>query len=152
MRNKRAIIFSVLLGFLPFTGFAETPTKESQGAYDVCAEIKCDNVKNYLNQLQTAVKTNNKAAAANLMTYPLRINEMKNGKVIHRKIKNEKEFIRQYDSLLTDAIKKSILKSTVKDSISNYQGIGIVDGKLWLVNDVLPIHAFVINIENRESN
>ncbi len=83
-------------------------------------------------KLKTAVASGDKEAVADLVLSPLRVK----GKNSALKITTREEFLKQYDTLFTEPIKKALANQS-KDNLSvNYQGVMVGNGELWL-GDIL---------------
>ncbi|MBE5253852.1 MAG: hypothetical protein QRY16_15875 [Enterobacterales bacterium endosymbiont of Blomia tropicalis] len=77
----------------------------------------------FLNALQHAVASNDKAAVASLVEYPITINK--------KKITTSSAFIKNYDNILNSNVKKAIANQKYEDLFVRDQGIMIGDGQVW---------------------
>ena len=85
-------------------------------------------VHQILTDLQQAVAKHNPAAVAELIHYPIKVNPGKKPFTI----KNEKEFIKDYDRIITHDIEDAILKQKYETLFVNSQGAMIGDGEVWI--------------------
>ncbi len=97
-----------------------------------------DNNMSYQQALETAnklndlVKRNDKVAISKMVEYPVRIiKRKKSGDSIYYYIKTDKDFLGQYDSLFTPALKK-LLNEDHKVVCSSLMMIGTAGGHIWL--------------------
>jgi hypothetical protein len=109
-----------------------TPTSPtSLSALDKSIDLSVgDHVKvqQILTQLQQAVASHNAPAVAALIHYPTKVNPGKKPFTI----KNEKEFIKDYDRIITHDIQDVILKQKYENLFVNSQGAMIGDGEVWI--------------------
>ncbi len=81
----------------------------------------------FLASLQAAVKSGDKAAVADMASYPLT--------VIHgsqrTRIKSKSLLISQYDSVFDGRIRRAIEQQTAKCLFGNYQGAMVGNGEVW---------------------
>ncbi|MHA6529310.1 hypothetical protein [Paenibacillus sp. BAC0078] len=91
--------------------------------------------------LQKVVKEGKKSEVANLMVYPLKVNNK--GKTIE--IKTKKDFIAKYDKIMTAKIKKALLAQKVDKVFVNSKGVMIGNGELWIGQFGEQVGVFVIN-------
>jgi hypothetical protein len=85
-------------------------------------------VQHLLTQLQAAVAKHDAAAVAALVHYPIKVNPGKKPFTI----KNEKEFIKDYDRIITHDIQDAIFKQKYENLFVNSQGAMIGDGEVWI--------------------
>jgi hypothetical protein len=85
-------------------------------------------VHQILTQLQQAVAQHNAAGVAVLVHYPIKVNPGKKPFTI----KNEKEFIKDYDRIITHDIADAIFKQKYETLFVNSQGAMIGDGEVWI--------------------
>ncbi|MGN7760531.1 hypothetical protein [Paenibacillus sp. 22594] len=78
--------------------------------------------------LQKYVKAGKKSDVANLMVYPLKVNNK--GKTIE--IKTKKDFIAKYDKIMTAKVKKALLAQKLDKVFINSKGVMIGNGELWM--------------------
>lgn len=101
-----------------------------------------DNVKQftgYFANLRRAVANNNKEAVAKRVSYPLIINSSSK----KRSILNEKQFIAEYNTIITAKIKKALAAQRLDDLFIRDMGVKIGDGELWIapINSKPGIYA-----------
>jgi hypothetical protein len=85
-------------------------------------------VHQILTELQQAVSKHNPAAVAALVHYPIKVNPGKKPFTI----KNEKEFIKDYDRIITPDIASAIYKQKYDNLFVNSEGAMIGDGEVWI--------------------
>jgi hypothetical protein len=85
-------------------------------------------VHQILTDLQQAVAKHNPAAVAELIHYPIKVNPGKKPFTI----KTEKEFIKDYDRIITPDIQDAILKQKYDTLFVNSEGAMIGDGEVWI--------------------
>jgi hypothetical protein len=85
-------------------------------------------VHNLLTQLQAAVAKHDAPAVAALVHYPIKVNPGKKPVTV----KNEKEFVRDYDRIITNDIADAIFKQKYENLFVNSQGAMIGDGEVWI--------------------
>jgi hypothetical protein len=81
----------------------------------------------FLTELQNAVKAEDKAKVAAMISYPLL--------VIHgslrTRIKTKAEFLGQYEAIFDAHVRQTIAQQSAKCLFGNYQGAMIGDGEVW---------------------
>lgn len=82
----------------------------------------------YFINLQKAVAKNDKKAVSKLVYYPLNVNS--NGKI--NVIKNQKQFIKEYKTIMTKKVKNSVLKQKPDKVFVNYKGAMTGSGEVWI--------------------
>ncbi|MFS0554280.1 hypothetical protein [Brevibacillus sp. 179-C9.3 HS] len=94
-------------------------------------------------KLQEAVKKNDQTEVAKQMRYPLRVN--KDGKSLF--IKDEKQFLADYDQIITEKVKEAFLHQKVNDTFVNDQGVMVGNGEMWLGQFLDRFAVFAINVD-----
>ena len=113
---------------LPTICAAQTPTPT---VLDKSIDLSVgDHVKvhNLLTQLQAAVAKHDAPAVAALVHYPIKVNPGKKPFTI----KNEKEFVKDYDRIITPDIASAIYKQKYDNLFVNSEGAMIGDGEVWI--------------------
>jgi len=82
----------------------------------------------YFTKLQKAVTKNDKKAVSKLVYYPLNVNSKGKTKVI----KNQKQFIKEYNTIMTKKVKNSVLKQKPDKVFVNYKGAMTGNGEVWI--------------------
>ena len=85
-------------------------------------------VHQILTSLQQGVAKHDAATVASLVHYPIKVNPGKKPFTI----KNQKEFIKDYDRIITHDIQDAIFKQKYEDLFVNSQGAMIGDGEVWI--------------------
>ncbi|MGD0932708.1 MAG: hypothetical protein ABR902_18840 [Candidatus Korobacteraceae bacterium] len=81
----------------------------------------------FLMQLQSVVKTDDKAKLAAMISYPLLV--IHGGRKTH--IKTKAEFLSQYETIFDGPVRRAIAQQSAKCLFGNYQGAMIGDGEVW---------------------
>jgi hypothetical protein len=81
-----------------------------------------------LTQLQQGVAKHDASTVASLVHYPIKVNPGKKPFTV----KNQKEFIKDYDRILTHDIEDAIFKQKYENLFVNSQGAMIGDGEVWI--------------------
>ena len=79
-------------------------------------------------ELQKAVSAHDANAVAALVRYPIGVKV--HGKEKH--IKTPRDFVLNYDGIMTPGISKAIAAQKYEDLAVNYQGIMFGDGQVWI--------------------
>ncbi|WP_379129734.1 hypothetical protein [Paenibacillus sp. sgz500958] len=91
--------------------------------------------------LQKYVKEGKKSEVANLMVYPLKVNNK--GKTME--IKTKKDLITKYDQIMTAKVKKALLAQKVDKVVVSWKGVMIGNGALWMGQSGEQVGVFAIN-------
>lgn len=133
MRRLQLILTLVLVLILTLAGAgrAAGPTKEE------CALAGFDNpaqLTSLVTKLKKAVENGDKAAVAAMVGYPITV---KLGGA-EREIENQADFIKNYDAIMTKAVREAVLHQKMEDIFINRQGAMLTDGtgtgRIWLMN------------------
>lgn len=104
----------------------------------------------WVKQLQIAIHNQDKNAIANLVTYPLRIND---GPKKTHFIKDQKQFLLEYSSIITTPVENKILHADSTAIFCNAQGGMIADGTIWFSSqDANLIKIRTINLSRVYQN
>ncbi len=129
IRTHLASLFLIATALLPLTlisAQAPTPTDHDKSIdLSVGDHTK---VHQILIALQQAVAKHNPAAVAALVHYPIKVNPGKKPFTV----KNEKEFIKDYDRIITPDIASAIYKQKYDNLFVNSEGAMIGDGEVWI--------------------
>ncbi|MDH6348894.1 hypothetical protein [Brevibacillus sp. 1238] len=82
----------------------------------------------FFRKLQEAVQAGDKRQVAKKVHFPLRIN--KDGS--SRYIRDEQQFLAEYDQIFSDKVKKALLVQNVQETFVNAEGVMVGNGELWL--------------------
>jgi len=96
---------------------------------------------------QAALQKDSPSEASALISYPLRVNLIKNGQHVSKVIKNTAQFTMRWPQLFSDGVKQKILAAHAEDSnqmICNDLGIGFADGLVWFYGDS-SAQIYVVN-------
>ena len=120
------LLIATALILTPISAQAPTPTDHDKSIdLSVGDHTK---VHQILTDLQQAVSKHNPAAVAALVHYPIKVNPGKKPFTI----KNEKEFIKDYDRIITPDIASAIYKQKYDNLFVNSEGAMIGDGEVWI--------------------
>jgi hypothetical protein len=111
----------------PTSGRAQTGSAEFDKSIDqtVGNHVK---VHQLLTDLQRSVANHNAAGVAALVHYPIKVNPGKHPFTV----KNQKEFIKDYDRIITPDISDVILKQKYETLFVNSQGAMLGEGEVWI--------------------
>lgn len=90
-----------------------------------------ESVSSFLARLQKAVASDDRAAVAKLVAYPLRA---WNGKATVS-IRNRQEFLAQYPKIFTASLKQTVAVAKVEQAFANWQGVMFDSGRFWIRPD-----------------
>lgn len=118
--------------FTPQLSFAATNTPTDLEALDERTRFLFDepasHVIDFFLEIQDYVRTDNKEKLAALILYPIKIHSI-DGKDVE--IKNEKEFIANYEKFATPKWKGIILAQDPAKLFTNWQGVMVNNGEMW---------------------
>ncbi len=83
--------------------------------------------RTFLSELQAAVKAEDKAKVAALISYPVLV--IRGDRKTH--IKTKAEFLNRYDAIFDAHVRQVIAQQSAKCLFGNYQGAMIGDGEVW---------------------
>ena len=131
IRTQLTSLILIAGALLPPTLTAAQSSPTALTALDKSIDLSVgDHVKvqQLLTQLQQAVAKHNAPAVASLVHYPIKVNPGKKTFTV----KNEKAFIKDYDSIITQDIAAAIFKQKYENLFVNSQGAMIGDGEVWI--------------------
>jgi len=105
----------------PDSGACKGSTVDLQGA-DFAQKSRT-----FLSELQSAVKAEDKAKVAAMISYPLLV--IRGDRKTH--IKTKAEFLSQYPVIFDTHVRQAIAQQSSKCLFGNYQGAMIGDGEVW---------------------
>ncbi|WP_289139200.1 hypothetical protein [uncultured Brevibacillus sp.] len=76
------------------------------------------------------------------MKYPLRVNKVGASRFVH----SEKQFLTEYDLIMTGKVRQALLQQIVTNTFVNDQGVMVGDGELWLGQFGNKFGIFAINL------
>ena len=131
--RRALLVMSIVSGLLYGPAWGEwgvcvAAAQETTNRYEVAGITNPQAFEAFYRKLQTWVAKGNKAAIANHGQYPLRVN--KDGQ--SRLIATEKQFLAEYDRIMTEKVKQALMQQDVKNTFVNYQGVMVGNGELWL--------------------
>jgi hypothetical protein len=129
---RRPASYSAIALFLISIGVAGAQTPPiTPSAFDKSIDLSVGDhvqVQRLLTSLQSAVSSHNAPVVASLVHYPIKVNPGKRPFTV----KNEKEFVKDYDRIITHDISDAILKQKYEGLFVNSQGAMIGDGEVWI--------------------
>jgi hypothetical protein len=131
IRTQLASLILIAGAFLPPTLLAAQTDSASTAALDKSIDLSVGDhlrVHRLLTTLQQGVANHDPAAVAVLVHYPIKVNPGKKPFTV----KNEKAFIKDYDSIITHDIADAIFKQKYETLFVNSQGAMIGDGEVWI--------------------
>lgn len=81
----------------------------------------------FFTKLKKAVAEGGKETVASMIDYPFQARIK--GKAV--KIRDQKQFVADYDQIITSKVKDAVAKQTYATLIANWQGVMIGDGEIW---------------------
>lgn len=87
-------------------------------------------------KIKKFIELEDKEEVADLVMFPVTF--MENDKYI--KVYNRKQFIENYDKIITDDIKSAVSTSTYKDIFSSWRGAMLGNGEVWFTNYIIAIN------------
>ena len=87
-------------------------------------------VQHLLADLQQSVASHNAAGVAALVHYPIKVNPGKKPFTV----RSQKEFIKDYDHIITQDISEAILKQKYDALFVNSQGAMLGEGEVWITS------------------
>ena len=90
-----------------------------------------EDVSTFLARLQKAVASDERAAVAKLVAFPLRA---WNGQATVS-VRNRQEFLAQYPKIFTANVKQAIAAARVEQAFANWQGVMFDNGSFWIRPD-----------------
>jgi hypothetical protein len=115
-----------------------------ENRYEAIGITNAKEFEKSFNTIKFLVKNNEKSKVASYVSYPLRVNKKDKTMKIHSK----EDFIKNYNTIITENVKKALLDQDVAKTFVNYQGVMVGSGEIWFthVNNKAMIYA--INIFN----
>lgn len=102
--------------------------QEDMNRYEVAGITDAEAFEQFYRKLQKWVNDENRKAVARHVKYPLRVN--KGGQ--SRFVDSEKQFLDEYDQIMTEKVRHALLQQDVRDTFVNFQGVMVGNGELWL--------------------
>ncbi|BAH43125.1 hypothetical protein BBR47_21480 [Brevibacillus brevis NBRC 100599] len=115
----------------------------SSNRYEVAGITNAGAFEAFFEKLQEAVKNSDKTEVAKHVRYPLRVN--KDGK--SQFIRDEQQFLEEYNRIMTEKVKEAFLQQKVTDTFVNDQGVMVGNGEIWLGQFSNRFVVFAINVE-----
>jgi hypothetical protein len=142
--NKSSYFFTVLKGFMEvvekngykLTDEVEQYRKGNIGKLLLSSAVNpyyvagIDDAKEFEKMyqlIQAAVSNNYKDIVAEYIAYPIKVS-IDGTKT---EIKNESEFVKNYDKIMTEEVKTALLNQNIKETFVNYKGVMVGQGEIW---------------------
>ena len=113
-----------------------------ENRYEVIGITNAKEFEKSFNTIKSLVKNNEKSKVASYVSYPLNVNK-KDKKM---KIESKDDFIKNYNTIITEDVKKALLNQDVTKTFVNYQGVMVGDGEMWLTHFKNKAMIYAINI------
>lgn len=119
-----------------------------ENRYELIGITNAKEFEKSFNTIKFLVKNNEKSKVANYVSYPLNVN--KEDKKI--KIQSKEDFIKNYNTIITENVKKALIDQDVAKTFVNYQGVMVGSGEIWFthVNNKAMIYAINLFVTNEE--
>jgi hypothetical protein len=119
-----------------------------ENRYELIGITDAKEFEKSFNTLKSLIKNNEKTKVANYVSYPLNVNK-ENKKI---KIQSKEDFIKNYNTIITENVKKALLNQDVAKTFVNYQGVMVGSGEMWFthVNNRAMIYAINIFDTNKD--
>lgn len=105
-----------------------TFAQEETNRYEVAGITDPEAFETFYGKLQKWMSKGNKEAIARHVQYPLRVN--KDGQ--SHFVANDKQFVAEYEQIMTERVRHALQQQDVKQAFVNYQGVMVGNGELWL--------------------
>jgi len=139
MKNPAIIIISLLVvANILSSGFAG-----ARGKYEAAGISDSKAAENFFLHLQQAVRNNQRAKVAAMMSYPISV-RVRSRKV---KLRAKADLLKRYDFVFNKKVKHALAAQKIPDLFANWQGIMIGNGELWF-NQMPVSHNFKITAIN----
>lgn len=108
---------------------ADNPQTPSDGGnpYETAGIDHPDQFNVFFTSVQKAVADGDKEQVADAVLYPLRVNA--NG--TSQNYKDKAAFLADYDSIMTDSVKKALTDQKLDTLFVNYKGVMVGNGEIW---------------------
>lgn len=113
-----------------------------ENRYELIGITNAKEFEKSFNTIKSLVKNNEKSKVANYVSYPLNVN--KEDKKI--KIQSKEDFIKNYNTIFTENVKKALLNQDVTKTFVNYQGVMVGSGEIWFTHVKNKAMIYAINI------
>ena len=131
-------IFVLIITAMTFSVLGENLIEDSS---EKIVGINEKEIVRFLGYLKRAIKENDKSAVSSLVSFPFKT--FQKGKRVE--VYSKQTFLKHYDSIFNEKVKKAILDQTIKDLFINSKGVMIGNGELWF-GKVLTDNKFQIKI------
>jgi len=131
----------------------EGPAASASGAAETepfsAAGLKTAEVQSFLATLQGDVRSDDRAAVAQLVSYPIDVHIDGEALTLH----DPGEFVGSYPRFMNERVRKALDKATPQGLFANYQGIRVGDGEIWFGGvqeegkDTYEVRILTINTE-----
>jgi hypothetical protein len=116
----RSILALTALLAVPFLGSATDPTAPDPVNM---AGIRQSEARDFLNQLQDALRRDDRKAVAGMVSFPV---------LVHgSEIADADTFLGDYERIMTPALRELVLGFAPEDLWANYSGVMIGNGAVW---------------------
>ena len=127
---------------IPLNNKSIEQKNQTENRYELIGITNAKEFEKSFNTIKHLVKNNEKSKVANYVSYPLNVN--KEDKKI--KIQSKEDFIKNYNSIITENVKKALLDQDVAKTFVNYQGVMVGSGEIWFTHVKNKAMIYAINI------
>lgn len=127
---SRWLVAAAALAFILAAPIQSTAQVEGSAPFST-ADTTSEDVSAFLGRLKKAVASNDAAAVAKLVSFPLRA---WNGKSTVS-IRNRQEFVAQYPKIFTAGLQQTIAAAKTEQAFANWQGVMFENGRFWIRPD-----------------
>lgn len=130
------------------TAASTTPVSNPENPLEVAGVTDYAAFKEQFLAFQDAVARDDRELAATFALYPIRVNL---GKVAVN-VADAEAFVKQYDRILTEDVRKALAAQDVSALFANYKGIMVGNGEIWFgVAPGTPERYGIISVNVGES-
>ena len=127
---------------IPFNNKSIDQKTKLENRYELIGITNAKEFEKSFNTIKYLVKNNEKSKVASYVSYPLNVN--REDKKI--KIQSKEDFIKNYNSIITENVKKALLDQDVAKTFVNYQGVMVGSGEIWFTHVKNKAMIYAINI------
>ncbi len=131
-QNKfRSLIFIFLV--IVHTLSVPAVSAQEKNRFQVSGVNNDKEVERFFLDFQRAIAADNRKKVASMMAYPLHVNFYSDSlKKNYRIIRSATTFLKFYNNIFDNALKKFIAKTSTNDIWGNYSGIATPQGEIWI--------------------
>jgi hypothetical protein len=127
MKTHHLLFFPLLLGTAPLALAQQHSSQGNCTHPDAATRPDCPEAIAFLAKFQDALKSKDREAVAQLVSYPLLVT----GKAGRTQVRSRAQLLSSFDGIFTATVRGTILKATQDDVWGNANGFMIGDGVIW---------------------